>query len=407
MVEFQSACETIGGEVGKVGEALAVAVRAQMEFLELVDTRTKPDGQGMQAMLRPTGELIKRIGELAEGTQGEWKHHTKAVAEASRGLTWVAYAGPECGLDMPEKHVEDCWQSAEFYTNKILMERRNTPEANVHKSWVKCLKEIFVNLRTYVRKYHSSGPAWQAGPKPAGPPPPPPPPPTEYMAGASQGKSSDTMAAVFAEINQGEAVASRLKRVTDDMKTKNRKDAPQTPRGKTEMKATTPARTPSKKPTFELSEGRKWRVEYQTGNKTIEISDANAKQTVYLFACHGAMVHVRGKVNHITIDKCERCAVIFDSVVSACEVINSVSVEVQCTGKVPTITIDSTTGCQVFLGEDALGAEILTAKCSEVNVLVPSSREEEDMVEHPIPEQFVTKYCIESKKWRTVPVTHA
>mmetsp|Transcript_10085 Transcript_10085/g.61316 ORF Transcript_10085/g.61316 Transcript_10085/m.61316 type:complete len:145 (+) Transcript_10085:1187-1621(+) len=143
------------------------------------------------------------------------------------------------------------------------------------------------------------------------------------------------------------------------------------------------------------------------GNKTIEIQDTNAKQTVYLFACHGALVHVGSKVNHITIDKCERCAVVFDSVVSACEVINSRSIEVQCTGKVPTVTVDSTTGCQIFLSRDALGAEVLTAKCSEVNIVIPSEREEEDMLEQPIPEQFVTKYCTETKKWRTVPVTHA
>ena len=43
----------------------------------------------------------------------------------------------------------------------------------------------------------------------------------------------------------------------------------------------------------------------------------------------------------------------------------------QVTGKVPTISIDKTDGCMVYLSDKSLDVEIVTAKSSEMNVLVP------------------------------------
>lgn len=40
-------------------------------------------------------------------------------------------------------------------------------------------------------------------------------------------------------------------------------------------------------------------------------------------------------------------------------------------GKVPTISINKTEGCHVYLGEDALDCEIVSAKSSEMNILIP------------------------------------
>lgn len=40
-------------------------------------------------------------------------------------------------------------------------------------------------------------------------------------------------------------------------------------------------------------------------------------------------------------------------------------------GKVPTISINKTEGCHIYLSEDALDCEIVSAKSSEMNVLVP------------------------------------
>ncbi len=45
---------------------------------------------------------------------------------------------------MPVPHVEQSWQSAEFYANKILTQYRNVD--NKHVEWVKQLKVLHLSL---------------------------------------------------------------------------------------------------------------------------------------------------------------------------------------------------------------------------------------------------------------------
>lgn len=61
-------------------------------------------------------------------------------------------------MDPPPKHVENHLQSAEFWTNKILLENRTAP----HADWVKALKDLLKGLCTYLKTHHFSGPAWNA-----------------------------------------------------------------------------------------------------------------------------------------------------------------------------------------------------------------------------------------------------
>lgn len=42
------------------------------------------------------------------------------------------------GMSLPEKHIGESWGSAEFYTNKLLMQYRGIDER--HVAWVKALK---------------------------------------------------------------------------------------------------------------------------------------------------------------------------------------------------------------------------------------------------------------------------
>ena len=62
----------------------------------------------------------------------------------------------------------------------------------------------------------------------------------------------------------------------------------------------------------------------------------------------------------------------FDDVVGIVEIINSKDVKVQVMGKVPTISINKTDGCHVYLSKNSLDCEIVSAKSSEMNVLIPT-----------------------------------
>lgn len=67
------------------------------------------------------------------------------------------------------------------------------------------------------------------------------------------------------------------------------------------------------------------------------------------------------------------------------EIINSKDVKVQVMGKVPTISINKTDGC---LSKNSMECETVSAKSSEMNVLIPT--EGGDFNEFPVPEQFKT-----------------
>ena len=218
------------------------------------------------------------------------------------------------------------------------------------------------------------------------------------------------MNAVFQELNQGEAVTSGLRKVTDDMKTKNRTDRVglvSDDAAKLSTKPTTGKPTPAatKTPTFAL-EGKKWQVEHQVGNKTLRIENVTPKQAVYVYDCVDCVITVTGKPNAITLDKCAKTALVFDDVLATCELVNCQSMQVQCLQTVPTVSIDKVDGCQVYLSEKtAETVSVLTAKSSEINVVcVPAadgSASNAEPVETPVPEQFITTRGADGK-WTTV-----
>jgi len=266
--------------------------------------------------------------------------------------------------------------------------------------WVNAFNTFLKELQLFIKQHHTTGLSWNpkggdsssssitsGGPPPPPTGPPPPPPPVESFSNQDQ----PDMTGVFNALKKGENVTSGLRKVTDDMKSKNRKDKTSVVPA-TNVKSSQPKAakdTPSKPPKIAL-EGNKWVVEYQSNNKSIIISDTEAKHTCYIYKCSNSTVQVQGKVNAIIVDDCTKVAIVFENIVSSFEVVNSRSIEVQVTGKVPSFAVDKTAGCQIYLSKDSLETEIVTSKSSEMNVLLPSSDPDQDMIEIAIPEQYKT-----------------
>jgi len=76
-------------------------------------------------------------------------------------------------------------------------------------------------------------------------------------------------------------------------------------------------------------------------------------------------LQVQGKVNAITLDSCTRTGLVFQDLVSSCEVVNCTSVEVQSTGIMPTIAIDKTDGIAVRL--DLLACSLRCCDAKQVS----------------------------------------
>ncbi|KAG9479209.1 hypothetical protein GDO78_012730 [Eleutherodactylus coqui] len=280
-----------------------------------------------------------------------------------------------------------------------------------HVDWVKSYLSIWNDIQAYIKEYHTTGTSWNSllskdepqhkdapsGPSHPPPPPPPPgPPPPSFDIFNSKPKDdiSQDRSALFAQLNQGEEITRGLKHVSDDQKTHKNPNL----RGKG-----APVRSPSKShvlgsrksapqqsysPLLEL-EGKKWRVEYHEGVNNLVISETELKQVAYIYKCKKTTLQIKGKINSIILDNCTKLGLVFDDVVGIVEVINSKDVQIQVLGKVPTISINKTDGCHVYLSESSIDCEIISAKSSEMNILVPHNG---DYKEFPVPEQFKTSW---------------
>ena len=97
-------------------------------------------------------------------------------------------------------------------------------------------------------------------------------------------------------------------------------------------------------------------------------------------------------------------ALVFDSTVAGIELVNCTSCKVQVRNMCMTITVDKCSGTQLILTRDSLAAEIISAKSSELNIVVPGEKEGDEFKEFAIPEQFVSKW--DGSKWTTVSMAH-
>lgn len=190
----------------------------------------------------------------------------------------------------------------------------------------------------------------------------------------------------------------------------------------TVVETTKDEKSPKKKltglPICEYQErGHKWVVEHQTATQlVVEVTDP--KQQVYMFNCNHVTLQVKGgKLKSVILDSCQHCQVVFETVISACEVVHCKKIELQTTGVCPSFSIDQTEGCLVYLSKESVATtNFVTSQSTEMNgksmisvcvcggyspassndsgvasILIVSFPDGDEQKELPIPEQFVHK----------------
>eukprot|EP01100_Stratorugosa_tubuloviscum_P000989 TRINITY_DN121_c1_g1_i3.p1 TRINITY_DN121_c1_g1~~TRINITY_DN121_c1_g1_i3.p1 ORF type:complete len:489 (+),score=290.93 TRINITY_DN121_c1_g1_i3:143-1609(+) len=398
-------------------ELVQKAVNSQLAFLNVAAQSKKPTADALQKLLEPTSKLMGEISSIRDKNRPSKQfNHLSAISEGIPALAWV------CITPTPGPHVDEARSSSEFYSNKILMEFKGKDEnqvAFVH-NWNTFLKE----LRAYIKKYHTTEVTWNPRGVDAsaatattttttasagGPPAPPPgPPPTIHLDNDKTSRPDSN--ALFSALNKGEGVTTGLKKVTADMKSKNRTDkssvVPAATTSKpTASRATAAAGAAKKGPARVELVGNKWFIENQDNNRSIEINETAPNQSILIYKCDNSVIKISGKVNNISVDASKKTGIVFHDAISVAELVNCNSIELQVTGKVPSVAIDKCSGVQLFLSAASLEAEIVTSKSSEMNVLIPGATPDADLVEIPIPEQY--KSLVRAGKLVTETVHHA
>uniref|UniRef100_A0A8R1HT34 Adenylyl cyclase-associated protein n=1 Tax=Caenorhabditis japonica TaxID=281687 RepID=A0A8R1HT34_CAEJA len=407
--------DELGGDLAAVKPKVLAAFDSFRNSLWAAAGKVEPSAEEAAKMLTPIIKILEDLTNFkATKKNTTFWNHLNSIVEALPALGWLTVK------KTPAPYVKEYIDAAQFYINPILREHKEKDPR--HVEWTKAWKGIFEEMQKFVRQTHTTGLVWNSAPGsvppadssaapvaalpapkgPGGPPPPPPPPiPANLLANiAPPAVDADKASrdALFASLNQGEAITSKLKKVTADMQThknpalRGNTAAPATAgsgnAGGSPAKAATPVRKPPHK---ELENGKQWIVEYFVNEPNIVIDVADKKQTVYIFRCENSVIKVNGKANSITLDGCKKTSVVFDALVAQCETVNCQSVQIQTLGELPTLSIQKTDGCQVYLSKVAQGCEIVTSKSSEMNISVQTN-EDGDYTEFPVPEQFKTTF---------------
>ncbi|XP_041664233.1 adenylyl cyclase-associated protein 2 [Cheilinus undulatus] len=400
--EYLNHSRAIGNEVEKHAEMVNNALQTQRTFLKMAATHQEPAQTELHDLLKPISDHIQEIQNFRERNRGSSLfNHLSAVSESIPALGWVAVS------QKPGPYVKEMNDAATFYTNRVLKDYKDIDRR--HVDWVRAYLSIWTEMQSFIKQHHTTGLVWsKTGPiappslfdpptapsAPCPPPPPPPGPPPVFTDDNSQPQVGGTGAqhsALFAQLNQGMDITKGLKHVSDADKTHknpNLRSQAKPVKKKSQGAAKSPRASAQKRPPLLELEGKKWRVENFEQKHDLVIEETELKQVVYVFSCNNSTVQIKGKINSIIIDNCKKLGLVFENVVGIVEIINSKGIQLQVLGKVPTISINKTEGCQVYLGKDSLSCDIVSAKSSEMNIMVPQG--DEDYREFPVPEQFKT-----------------
>lgn len=386
----------IGGDVEHISKLVDSLFATQKAFLAAAALSQKPSDSDLAKALEPTGRKIQEVINYRETHRtSPLFNHLSAISESISGLSWVAIT------PAPGPYVKEMGEAAMFYTNRVLKDFRDKDK--IHVDWVQHWNNIFKELQAYIKSHHTTGVTWNPRgvsllsvlktPSDSGVPPPPPPggiPPPPPMVNLNiKAPADDGREKLFDELNKGLDITCSLKKVPDHLKTHKNPSLREGPKPFVKASAGDHfSAPPTQKPPRIALEGKKWFVEYQKDATNLVLDNCKMEHAIYIFKCENTVVQVKGKVNSIILDSCKKTSVVYDNLVSACEIVNCQSCQMQVMGKVATVSIEKTDGCQVYLSPESVGVEIITAKSSEMNILIPKG--DGDFTECPVPEQFKT-----------------
>ena len=398
----------------------------------------KPSDQELISFLKPISDAIEASGKVDPKTPVP--NHAKAFNEGLTSVTWVTVSPPN---GLPKDIAQNGVESADFYLIKILKDGKTKggTEGDAYVQFAQTWKALLQAQVRFVVEHYRMGLEWNpkgealssykatgrtaadaltpiagaAAPPPPGPPDAPPPPPPSGSS-TTAAPAAAGLGAVFGELTSINVTAG-LKKVTNDMKTKNMKDKPvlEAPKkvtasapstGAAVINNTAAATTKRKaEPKKYLSKGT-WFVEnYESGE--VILDEVELKENVYIIKCKNTTIKIPNKCKSIQVDNCTKTEVEFKNIVSIFEIFNSQRVAIYCTEACPSVAIDKSAGCSVHLNREAVKAppQLITSSITELNFVVPGKTDDDDPIEIPVPEQYSTTYV--NGKLVTEAVSHS
>lgn len=341
--KFMNYSSQIDNDVKELSVKISNLFKHQKRLLDEINPSLKPTDDVFSKALKPIMNEIKEIQKFDAKLNPDYKNHISAIKDAVAIFEWVKRTNPG-------SYIQDIIDLTKIYTRRVIRKFKDDPATEFHVNWANSLSEILIELQNFVKK--------------------------NYPTGLNiDGRNFFIVNLYQDDFKIEKCIPLTSKPMIGDNIAKKEKH-----------------------PRFE-SIDRKWFVEHQIGKKVFVIDSTEFNQSVFIYSCKDSVIHIRGNVYLILVDSCERVTVSFENVLSAIELVNCKNTQIQVIHKVPTISIYKSEMCQIYLSIHAVDTEILTSKCSLINVLVPD--EINGCKELTIPQQY--KSLFENNKLVTVP----
>lgn len=412
-------------EMGEMGKLLVKFFEGMRYVIVLASLSKLPsDLAELAKHLKPITDPMGEIKKLR--LKRDFDSHQKAICEMMACCSWVTCRPP---AQLPAPFVKECVGSTDFWANRIRKQfkGKDDDKSKLQLAFCDSLKAIIVELAAYITEHHKTGltfnpkgvslaesairmtdnPSQDAAVEASRK--------KDQKAGKKNQDIGNTvkggnMLGLVSELanrrsGDGSSAATGLKKVTKDQQTWRKEFKGEVKSKVTTVPTSAPAvKKPVKKkkvglPILEYQErGTKWVIENHDKETAKTISDtgllevaiSDPKQQVYIYNCEEVTIKINGtKFKSVIVDKCVKVNVIFPTIISGCEIVNSKKIAVQSDGVCPVFTIDKTVGVSVYLSKDSTEiSSFTTSMSSEMNVSVLDG---DDYKEIPIPEQFYHK----------------
>jgi adenylyl cyclase-associated protein len=219
--KFVELSTKIGGDVAALAPLLLECV-AQSKALIAEASRAKKPAD-IQPIIKPLSDAIAAVTAFqGKSRDAKLKNNVYGIGEGVGIFSWVVVE------PAPAPFAGEMVGAAKFYTNKILQEHKGKDETQV--AWTHAWVGFAEALVPYIKKYHTTGLAWNprgetaktpsgsaAGAAPAAAAPKPAAAPKAAPAAAAAPVKG---AALFGELNKGGDITSGLKKITRDQTNK-------------------------------------------------------------------------------------------------------------------------------------------------------------------------------------------
>ncbi|VWU50018.1 cyclase-associated protein, putative [Hepatocystis sp. ex Piliocolobus tephrosceles] len=133
-----------------------------------------------------------------------------------------------------------------------------------------------------------------------------------------------------------------------------------------------------------------WNVSNYKNQKDVKLDKVNINDAINIFECDNSTFVISStKFKSLQIQKCTKCNIVLNNLISSIDIIDSKKMKIQILGVCSAISIDKSIGVSIYLSKHNEETEFTTALSSEMNVHI--EKKDKDWEEIVIPEQYQHK----------------